>query len=239
MVAEADESDGSFMKLSPTVAIITNIDPEHMAHWKSEEALIDGFRQFAQKFLFRVCCLCLDHPVVQSIIPSIRRKIITYGMSFQADVRAENIQYDNIHTTFDVIYRNRNLGSITMDMPGEHNMPMPLPVALYVLELEVPFAQIQDGLNGFTGVDRRFSIRDMIPHEDGDITIIDDYGHHPVEIEATLSAAAWHGPRDGSSPSVSHIDTPAFKNSSLSSADVSTAPHSYTSLRFIVQESAH
>ena len=191
MVAEADESDGSFMKLSPTVAIITNIDPEHMAHWKSEEALIDGFRQFAQKVpFFGFVALCLDHPVVQSIIPSIRRKIITYGMSFQADVRAENISYDSIHTAFDVIYRNRNLGSITMDMPGDHNIANALACCAVCLELEIPFAQIQDGLNGFTGVDRRFSIRDTITHEEGDITIIDDYGHHPVEIEATLSAAA-------------------------------------------------
>lgn len=194
MVAEADESDGSFMMLSPTVAIITNIDPEHMSHWKSEEALIDGFRKFAQKVpFFGFVALCLDHPVVQSIIPSIRRKIITYGMSFQADVRAENISYNSIHTTFDVIYRDRNLGSITIDMPGQHNVSNALACCAVCLELDIPFAKIQEGLHGFSGVDRRFSIRANLPHPDGDITIIDDYGHHPVEIEATLAAAsvAW------------------------------------------------
>ena len=196
MVAEADESDGSFMKLSPTVAIITNIDPEHMAHWKSEEALIDGFRQFAQKVpFFGFVALCLDHPVVQSIIPSIKRKVITYGMSFQADVRAENIQYKEIHTSFDVIYRDRNLGRIQLDMPGEHNVSNALACCAVCLELEVPFSLIQEGLHGFTGVERRFSIRADIPKPDGNITIIDDYGHHPVEIEATLKATSMAWPK--------------------------------------------
>jgi UDP-N-acetylmuramate--alanine ligase len=196
MVAEADESDGSFMKLSPTVAIITNIDPEHMSHWKSEEALIRGFQEFAQKVpFFGFVALCLDHPVVQSIIPSIRRKIITYGMSFQADVRAENIAYDRIHCSFDVIYRGQNLGTITMDMPGEHNISNALACIAVCLELEIPFAQIQEGLNGFTGVDRRFSVRANLSHPEGEITIIDDYGHHPVEIEATLSATAMAWPK--------------------------------------------
>jgi len=196
MVAEADESDGSFMKLSPTVAIITNIDPEHMAHWKSEDALINGFRQFAQKVpFFGFVVLCLDHPVVQSIIPSIKRKVITYGMSFQADVRAENIEYNEIHTSFDVLYHDRLLGRIQLDMPGEHNISNALASCAVCLELEVPFAQIQKGLHGFTGVDRRFSIRADIEKPEGKITIIDDYGHHPVEIEATLKATAKAWPK--------------------------------------------
>ena len=188
MVAEADESDGSFMKLSPTVAIITNIDPEHMAHWKSEEALIDGFRSFAQKVpFFGFVALCLDHPVVQSLIPSLKRRVISYGMNPQADVRAENISFDGIHSSFDVLYHNQNLGRITIDMPGLHNVSNALACCAVSLELDVSFDKIQRGLEGFGGVERRFSIRAQL---ENNITIIDDYGHHPVEIEATLNATA-------------------------------------------------
>ena len=188
MVAEADESDGSFMKLSPTVAIITNIDPEHMAHWKSEQALIDGFKAFAQKVpFFGFVTLCLDHPVVQSLIPTLKRKVVTYGMNLQADVRAENISFEGVQSNFDVIYHNKILGRLSINMPGMHNISNTLACCAVALELDVPFKDIQEGLDGFSGVDRRFSIRAEL---ENDITIIDDYGHHPVEIEATLKAAA-------------------------------------------------
>ena len=196
MVAEADESDGSFMMLSPTVAIITNIDPEHMEHWKTEQALIDGFVSFAQKVpFFGFAALCLDHPVVQSIIPHIKRKVITYGLSAQADVRAENIRHQGVFSFFQAHYRNVALGEIKLGIPGKHNISNALATIAVCLELGAPFDVIQKALHEFSGVERRFSIRaeKSLPQGGAPVVVIDDYGHHPVEIQATLQAAkqAW------------------------------------------------
>jgi UDP-N-acetylmuramate--alanine ligase len=188
MVAEADESDGSFMLLDPTVAIITNIDPEHLEYWGSMDALVQGFREFAGKVpFFGFSALCLDHPVVQSLIPSIRRKTVTYGLGAQAEVRGESVSFDGIDARFQVRWQGEALGPIHLAMPGEHNALAAIAVGL---ELDIPFDRIQAGLEGFTGVDRRFSVRSDRKHPEGDITIIDDYGHHPTEIRATLGAAA-------------------------------------------------
>ena len=165
-----------------------------MRHWKSEEALVDGFKRFAQKVpFFGFVVLCMDHPVVQSIIPSIKRKVISYGFTPQADVRAVNIQFNGIHSSFDLLYHGNNLGRIQLDMPGKHNISNALASAAVCLELEVPIKDIQEALNGFTGVERRFTIRSEFEYKEQPFTIIDDYGHHPVEIAATLSAAqqAW------------------------------------------------
>lgn len=191
MVAEADESDGSFMLLDPTVAVITNIDPEHLEHWGSMDALVQGFREFAGKVpFFGFSALCLDHPVVQSLIPSLRRKTVTYGLGAQSEVRGESLSFDGIDARFQVRWRGDLLGEIHLAMPGEHNVSNALASIAVGLELDIPFDRIQAGLEGFTGVDRRFSIRADLKSPDGDITIIDDYGHHPTEIRATLGAAA-------------------------------------------------
>jgi len=191
MVAEADESDGSFMLLDPTVAIITNIDPEHLEYWGSMDALVQGFREFAGKVpFFGFSALCLDHPVVQSLIPSIRRKTVTYGLGAQAEVRGESVSFDGIDARFQVRWQGEALGQIHLAMPGEHNVCNALAAIAVGLELDIPFDRIQAGLEGFTGVDRRFSVRSDRKHPEGDITIIDDYGHHPTEIRATLGAAA-------------------------------------------------
>ncbi len=194
MVAEADESDGSFLLLDPTVAVITNIDPEHLEHWGSMDALVQGFKDFAGKVpFFGFSALCLDHPVVQSLIPSLRRKSVTYGLGAQAEVRGEGVHFEGVDARFQVRWKGDLLGEVHLAMPGEHNVSNALAAIAVSLELDIPFDRIQEGLEGFTGVDRRFSIRAERKMPEGDITIIDDYGHHPTEIRATLGAAsqAW------------------------------------------------
>ncbi len=199
LVAEADESDGSFMLLDPTVAIVTNIDPEHLEHWGSMDALVNGFCEFANKVpFFGFSTLCLDHPVVQSLIPRIRRRIVTYGFNAQADVRGENVEFNGISTHVDVRWRDESMGRIQLNMPGRHNVSNALAAVAVGLELDIPFDDIATGLDGFSGVDRRFSVRAEVDiGGDSPVTIIDDYGHHPTEIRATLQAAAnaWSGRR--------------------------------------------
>jgi len=199
LVAEADESDGSFMLLDPTVAVITNIDPEHLEHWGSMDSLVDGFCEFANKVpFFGFATLCLDHPVVQSLLPRIRRRTVTYGFSAQADVRGENVQFSGITATVDVHWRNEFMGTVSLNMPGRHNVSNALAAIAVGLELDIPFAKLAEALHGFCGVDRRFSVRAEVDiGGELPVTIIDDYGHHPTEIQATLQAAAnaWTGQR--------------------------------------------
>ena len=194
LVAEADESDGSFLTLDPTVAVVTSIDPEHMDHWGNFDNLMTGFADFTNKVpFFGFATLCLDHPQVQALLPRIRRRVVTYGLATQADCRAEDIEPDGVFTAFNVVWHDELLGNIRLGMPGRHNVENALAAISVGLELGVSFADLQAALDGFSGVDRRFSIR----HQQGEgaeaITIIDDYGHHPAEIQATLSGAheAW------------------------------------------------
>ncbi len=196
MVAEADESDGSFMLLDPTVVIITNIDPEHLDHWGSMEALLKGFVDFANKVPFYgFATVCLDHPNVQRILPRIRRKVVTYGMNEQAEMRADHVRYEGMITRFSPIWRGQRLGEIALGMPGLHNVSNALAALAVGLEIGIPFERLQAGLLHFTGVDRRFSVRaEIVPNDAPEgslpVTIIDDYGHHPTEIVATLTAAS-------------------------------------------------
>jgi UDP-N-acetylmuramate--alanine ligase len=187
LVAEADESDGSFLLLDPTVAIITNIDPEHLEHWGDFETLIDGFVAFANKVPFYgFTALCLDHPVVQRILPRLRRRYLTYGLGAQAEYRADRIRQDGRSLQFRVWRHGEELGELHLDQPGRHNVLNALAATAVAMELDVPFAQVQKGLQNFSGVDRRFSERADV----GGVLIVDDYAHHPVEIQATLGAAA-------------------------------------------------
>lgn len=188
MVAEADESDGSFMMLAPTVAIITNIDPEHMNHWHTEKALVDGFFDFASKVpFFGFAALCIDHPTVRTLIPWMRRRVVTYGLSEDAQVRGIPLKTEGIRTRFAIEASGQRLGEIELDMPGRHNITNATAAVAVGIELDIPFVQLQEALHGFTGVDRRFSVRAEVGSPA--ITLIDDYGHHPIEIEATLEAA--------------------------------------------------
>jgi len=194
LVAEADESDGSFLTLDPTVAVVTSIDPEHMDHWGTFDNLLRGFADFTNKVpFFGFATLCLDHPQVQALMPRIRRRVVTYGLATQADCRAEDIAPDGVFTAFNVVWHDELLGSIRLGMPGRHNVENALAAIAVGLELGVSFSDLQGALDGFSGVDRRFSIRHELGEGKDAITIIDDYGHHPAEIQATLAGAhaAW------------------------------------------------
>ena len=194
LVAEADESDGSFLLLHPTIAIITNIDPEHLEHWGTFDALVDGFAIFANRIPFYGCAVvCVDHPVIQRVLPRLKRRVWTYGMSPQADLRADRVRQSGATVEFRVLRRDEVLGEVRLAIPGRHNVLNALAAISVALELDLPFPQIAEAICDFSGVDRRFSERARV----GETAIVDDYGHHPVEIQATLAAAAegWEGRR--------------------------------------------
>jgi UDP-N-acetylmuramate--alanine ligase len=186
MVAEADESDGSFLLLNPTATIITNIDPEHLDHYGSVEALEQSFVTFANAVPFYgFSALCVDHPRVQKLMTQVRRRVVTYGFARQADYRASQPSYEGLATRFTVFSGEDELGDITLAMPGQHNVSNATGAIATAMELNIPFHRIQKALHGFSGVQRRFTVVGEV----SGVTIIDDYGHHPVEIEATLEAA--------------------------------------------------
>jgi UDP-N-acetylmuramate--alanine ligase len=186
LVAEADESDGSFLRLTPTIAVITNIDPEHLDFYGDHEALKDAFVQFAEKVPFYgLGVLCLDHPHVQDVLPRIRRRHVTYGISPQADYSARAIQFHGTSTSFVAYRRGEALGELTVRMPGQHNVLNTLAVIAVADELEVPLDVLKQALATFSGVARRFSV---VAEVNG-VALVDDYGHHPAEVVATLAAA--------------------------------------------------
>jgi UDP-N-acetylmuramate--alanine ligase len=186
LVAEADESDGSFLKLQPTIAVITTIDAEHLDHWGSLDAICDGFCAFANKVPFYgSVVLCLDQPNIQSLIPRIEKRVVTYGLESGADLVARHLHLAGMTSRFDVSRRGTWLGECTLQIPGRHNVLNALAAIGVGLDLEIPFVTIQRALAGFTGVQRRFQVRGAA----GGVTVVDDYGHHPAEIRATLAAA--------------------------------------------------
>ncbi len=186
LVAEADESDGSFLKLQPTIAVVTTIDAEHLDHWGSLEAIRDGFLTFVNKVPFYgSAVLCLDQPNIQTLIPRIEKRIVTYGLESGADLVARHLQLSGMTSRFDVYQRGTLLGECTLQIPGRHNVLNALAAVGVGLDLEIPFITIQRALAGFTGVQRRFQVRGQA----GGVTVVDDYGHHPAEIRATLAAA--------------------------------------------------
>jgi len=183
MVAEADESDRSFLKLSPTMAIVTNIDREHLDTYKDLADVQESFLNFVNKVPFYgAAVLCLDDPAVQDILPRVERRVVTYGVSRHAEVAARDVVLKPMGSTYTVCSFNTDLGTIELNVPGHHNVLNSLAAVTVGLDLGVPFAAVQEGLASFTGVDRRFQVRG----EAGGITVIDDYGHHPTEIRATL-----------------------------------------------------
>ncbi|TDH60665.1 UDP-N-acetylmuramate--L-alanine ligase [Dankookia rubra] len=199
MVVEADESDGSFLRLPSVVTIVTNMDAEHLDHWGTAEAMKEGYAQFVGNIPFYgFAVLCLDHPEVQAMIPKLDRRIVTYGFSPQADVRAEKLLTDRKGATFTVSVQDRATGRtrtmkpMRLPMLGQHNVQNALAAIAVGVEMEIDEDTIRSALAGFKGVKRRFT------HvgEAGGITVIDDYGHHPVEIAAVLKAARQAGARD-------------------------------------------
>ena len=196
MVVEADESDGSFLRLDGTLAVVTNIDPEHLDHYGDFDAIKNAFVEFVENVPFYgAAIMCLDHPEVQAILPKIRdRRIITYGFSAQADIRGENVTPHPGGNSFDVVVRARDgslrtIQNIRLPMPGRHNVQNALAAVAVGLEMGMSDAAIAHGFDKFGGVKRRFTKVGEVGLNDGVVTIIDDYGHHHVEIRAVLSAA--------------------------------------------------
>ena len=192
IIVEADESDGSFLKLKSTVAIVTNIDAEHLDHWGDFEAVKKGFRDFVENIPFYgFAAVCLDHPEVQALTATVQnRRLVTYGINPQAEVRADNVMMDAAGATFDVAFnpRNKEMTRITglhLPMAGWHNVSNALAAIAVARELGVPDEAIKTGLASFGGVKRRFTTTGVA----GGVRVIDDYGHHPVEIAAVLRAA--------------------------------------------------
>jgi len=186
LIAEADESDGSFLHLAPVVAVITNIDAEHLDHFGTHAALKDAFVSFANRVPFYgLVVACLDHPHVQDILPRIEKRTATYGLAAQADYRARSPRVDGLSTRFELVRRGESFGDFEVNMPGIHNVLNAVAVIAVADELGVAHDVVRTALSTFSGVQRRFTI----VGQHADIVVVDDYGHHPAEIQATLEAA--------------------------------------------------
>ena len=187
IVIEADEYDRTFLRLTPSVAVITSIEEDHLDVYDDLDDIKAAFTQYANSVpFFGAAILCLDDPNVQAIVGDIERRVITYGTTRQAEVRAENVRRDGLKTRFDVMRRDERLGEVELQVPGLHNVRNALAAVAVGLELEVSFDKVRDGLQQFTGVRRRF---EKVGEAD-DIVVIDDYAHHPTEIRATVDAAS-------------------------------------------------
>jgi UDP-N-acetylmuramate--alanine ligase len=186
LVAEADESDGSFLKLAPTIAVVTTIDAEHLDHYGSLEAIRAAFLAFVNKVPFYgAVVLCLDQPNIQMLLPQVEKRVITYGLESAADLVARHLTVAGMTSRFEVSQHGTRLGECVLRVPGRHNVLNALAAIGVGLDLEIPFSTIAMALAGFAGVQRRFQIRGTA----GGVTVVDDYGHHPAEIRATLAAA--------------------------------------------------
>ena len=186
IVAEADESDGSFLKLSPSLAVITNIDLEHLDYYNDIEDIKKAFLQFANIVPFYgSTILCLDDENVQAIIPEIKRRTITYGLTPQADYMARDINFAGASSTFSLICKGVPCGTVTLNVPGRFNVYNALATIAAARELDLEFSTIFEGLKAFAGVQRRLEVKG----KSRGITVVDDYGHHPTEIRETLAAA--------------------------------------------------
>jgi len=185
LVAEADESDGTFLLLSPTVAVVTNIDREHMDFHQTMDRLMESFLAFINKVPFYgLSVLCLDHPNVRALLPKVRKRFTTYGFSPEADFCARDLQIHGMEVRFSVIHGSKCLGELKLHLPGRHSAANALAAVAVAQELEIPFSHVATALESFTGIHRRFEIKG----EPRGVMVIDDYGHHPVEVEATISA---------------------------------------------------
>ncbi len=190
LVAEADESDGSFLKLSPSIAVVTTVDEEHLDHYGGLEEIQDTFVEFLNKVPFYgTGVVCLDEENIQSLIPKLEKRILTYGLSAQADYVASDVRREGLRTAMTVSDRGRILGALTLQMPGIYNVYNALAAVAVGCELEIDFESIRAALEGFRGIARRFEIKG----EANGVLVVDDYAHHPTEIEVTLRAAreAW------------------------------------------------
>ena len=186
LVAEADESDGSFLRLSPTIAVVTNIDREHMDFFKTMDSLRDAFLSFINKVPFYgVSIVCIENEELRKLLPYVHRRYITYGLSPDADAYAADIKKGFMTVSFDVVYKGENLGNFSLPVPGVHNILNSLAAIIVARELKIEAGLIKEALKKFSGIQRRFELKG----EEKGIKVFDDYGHHPTEIKATLNAA--------------------------------------------------
>ena len=186
LVAESDESDGSFMALSPAISVVTNIDLEHVDHYGSMENIRTAFVNFINKIPFYgTAILCMDNDEIQNIIPRIKKSYITYGMTAQSDIRARDTQKGGLTVDFEVIRHGSSLGRVVVGMPGDHSVLNALAAIAVGLEFDMDMGHIRKGLENLGGLERRFQVKGV---KNG-VILVDDYGHHPAEIAATLAAA--------------------------------------------------
>lgn len=186
LVAEADESDGSFLLLSPTISVVTTVDAEHLDFYHDLDTIKQAFCQFMNKVPFYGCSvICLDQPHIQSLLPQLHKRFVTYGLTSQADVVARDIRFTGPRSVFEVFWSGQPLGSFTLNLPGLHNVYNALAAIAVGRELDIPVATMAAALAEFSGIHRRFDIRGVREA----VTVVDDYGHHPEEIRQTLRAA--------------------------------------------------
>jgi UDP-N-acetylmuramate--alanine ligase len=186
LVAEADESDGSFLRLTPTIAVVTTIDAEHLDYYRDLQAIRETFLQFVNKVPFYgVAVLCADQPEIQALLPRVEKRVISYGLTAPADLLAAAVSLEGLTSRFEVLHRGESLGHLRLSVPGAHNVANALAATAVGLDLEIPFEVIARALRGFAGVQRRFQVKG----EAGGVLVVDDYGHHPAEVRATLAAA--------------------------------------------------
>lgn len=194
LVAEADESDGSFLKLSPTITVLTNIDTDHLDYYQDLESLQRTFEEFTNKIPFYgVNILCLDDVNVQNLIPGLKKRYITYGFNAQAEYQAKDLTFEGLQTRFHVLHHGEDLGEFILKMPGVHNVQNALAAVAVGRELELDGGILRRGIEAFEGIERRFHVYGEV----GEIAVVDDYGHHPTEIKVTLDAIkqVWHDRR--------------------------------------------
>jgi UDP-N-acetylmuramate--alanine ligase len=187
VVAEADESDGTFLLYSPTISLVTNIDTEHLDFYKDLDEIRETFLEFINQVPFYgLNILCLEDENIQSLLPRIKKRMVTYGFSAQADFQARDLAFDGLNVSYRAFHRGQELGKVTLPIPGQHNALNSLAAVAVGHELEIPFSAICRGLQEMTGVQRRFQIKGEV----NGVTVIDDYGHHPTEIKAVLKTMA-------------------------------------------------
>jgi UDP-N-acetylmuramate--alanine ligase len=186
MVAEADESDGSFLRLSPTMVVVTNIDREHMDHYRTMENLYEAFVAFMNGVPFYgLAIACIDDPALRALVPRVKRRVVTYGRSDDADIRAVEVVCHGLSCRFVAVRKGERLGEVKLFLPGAHNALNALAALAVAFEVDVSFKDAAQALGGFTGVSRRFEVKG----EERGVMVVDDYGHHPTEIKATLEGA--------------------------------------------------
>nr|WP_314483125.1 UDP-N-acetylmuramate--L-alanine ligase [uncultured Pseudomonas sp.] len=190
LIAEADESDASFLHLQPMVAVVTNIDADHMATYEGDfNKLKKTFVEFLHNLPFYgLAVMCLDDPVVREILPQVKRPTVTYGFSEEADIRAINVRQQGMQTHFTVLRRDCEPLEVSVNMPGDHNVLNALATIAIATDEGIPDEAILQGLSGFQGVGRRFQVYGELPVEDGSVMLVDDYGHHPTEVAAVIKA---------------------------------------------------